>query len=237
MDKKIILLTTLFLLISVSSILGDQRIYVWTYEYKTMKRAEGEFEHYFTLSTPKLDKMEGQTSVEHQLELEVGMTDHFDFAIYQVLKQNPGDKLSFDSYKLRARYRFGEKDMFVVDPLIYLEYIGKPDFSKHKIEAKLILAKDFKKFNVAFNPYFEYEGYGTDWKFYPKYSLGFSYQFSKLFNLGVEFKGSEDGHYFGPTIAHGNKDFWFCFGSAIKFTEIRNNKPEFQLRLLTGIHL
>lgn len=86
-------IATLILIFSCPSY-SDQRIYVWTYEYKTMHRGEAEFEHYFTLSTPKLDKMEGQTSVEHQLELEVGMTDHFDFAIYQVLKQNPGDKLS-----------------------------------------------------------------------------------------------------------------------------------------------
>lgn len=103
--------------------------------------------------------------------------------------------------------------MYIVDPLIYLEYIGKPDFSKHKIEAKLILAKDFDNFNIAFNPYFEYEGYGLDWKFYPKYALGASYKFSDLLNLGVDFKGNENGHYFGPTIAHGSKKilggFWF----------------------------
>jgi len=202
-----------------------------------MHRGEAEMEHYFTLSSPKLDQMEGQTSIEHQLELEVGMTDHFDFAIYHVIKQNPNDKLAYDSYKLRARYRFGEKNQYVVDPLIYVEYIGKADFSKHKIEAKLILAKDFKNINVAFNPYFEYEGYGVSWEIYPKYTLGLSYRFSKLFNVGIEFKGGEDGHYWGPTIAHGNSDFWFSIGSAIKIGQIKNNKSEFQLRLLTGIHL
>lgn len=230
------IIAILFLLLNLPAH-SDQRIYVWTYEYKTMKRGEAEFEHYFTLSTPQIDKMEGQTSVEHQLELEVGMNDHFDFAIYQVLKQNPGEKMSYDSYKLRARYRFGEKNMYILDPLLYLEYIGKPDFSKHKIEAKLIIAKDYDNFNFAFNPYFEYEGYGTEWKFYPKYAFGMSYKISELLNLGVEFKGSEDGHYFGPTIAHGSEKLWISFGSAIKIGEIKNKKPEFQLRLLTGIHL
>lgn len=237
MKNLFLLIVALVLITSSQSIYSDQRIYVWTYEYKTMNRGEAEFEHYFTLSTPKLDKMEGQTFVEHQLELEVGMNDHFDFAIYQVFKQNPSDKLIYDSYKLRARYRFGKKGLYIVDPLIYLEYIGKPDLSKHKIEAKLILAKDFDNINVAFNPYFEYESYGTEWKFYPKYALGISYKLSELLNLGIEFKGSEDGQYFGPTIAHGSKNFWIGFGSAIKIGEIKNGKPEFQLRLLTGIHL
>ena len=83
------------------------------------------------------------------------MNERFDFAIYHQFEQQ--SVLRYKGYKLRFRYRIGEKNQYFMDPLIYFEYHGKPDFSKHEIETKLILAKETDKIIAAFNPVLEIE--------------------------------------------------------------------------------
>ena len=152
------------LIINVTDSFADNRRYVWTYEYQTLPAGKGEFEHYTTLSSLDMRHPKGNTTAEHQIELEVGMTDKFDFGIYQIFRQNPGEALSYEGYKLRSRYRFGERGEYFVDPLIYLEYKGKADLSEHEIEGKIIFAKDFGKINIALNPIFVYE-YENEWEY------------------------------------------------------------------------
>lgn len=215
--------------------LADKRNYVWTYEYQTMKRGEAEVEDYFTISTPDSGGFKGKAIVEHQIELEVGMTDRFDFAIYQIFRQKPDEPLKYEGYKLRWRYRFGEKNQYFLDPLLYLEYTGVPDFSEHKIEIKGILAKDWKRWNLALNPHMEWEREKGKWESNPGYAVGMSYGFHRLLRLGIEIKGSENGHYIGPVIAHGKGDLWVTLGSAFKISHIDAGKPEVQIRMLLGV--
>ncbi len=220
-----------------SGVSADQRSYVWTYEYKTVERGKAEVEVYFTLSTPDMGRLEGNVATEHQLELEVGMTDRFDFSVYQTFGQNPGESLKYNGFKLRTRYRFGEKDRFFVDPLVYLEYKGKPDFSEHGLELKLILARDIGRFNIALNPVLEFEREDDEWEFKPEYAVGSSFAITKLLRVGLEAKGSESGHYVGPVIAHGREDLWVALGSGIKVGDVDEGKPELRLRMLLGVGL
>jgi hypothetical protein len=217
--------------------LADKRSYVWTYEYLTMERGEVELEHYLTFSSPTSNSFEGVTSTDHNIEIEVGMTDRFDFSIYQVFKQTPESVLSYSGYKLRARYRIGEKNKYLMDPLLYFEYKGKPDFSDHSYEGKLILAKDFNNFNIAINPVFEMEYEHSEWESEIKYNVGMNYKIDGLLNIGIEARGSENGHYLGPVISHGTGKAWFALGSAIAITEIKNEKPEIMIRMILGINL
>ena len=216
-----------------SGALADQHSYVWTYEYKTMKKGEAEIEHYLTLSTPDRRHIEGTMSTEHQFELEVGMTDRFDFSIYQIFKQAPGEDLKYKGFKMRSRYRLGERGGYILDPLVYLEYKSVPDFSEHGIEFKLVLAKDIGRFNLSLNPVLEYER-EDEWEFESKYAMGMSYEFYQMLRVGLEAKGSESGHYIGPVISHGREDLWVALGSAFGIGEIEEGKPEFQIRLLMG---
>ena len=218
------------------SVMADQRSYVWTYEYLTVPRGEAELESYFTISAPDKDNLKGHTTTEHRLELEIGMTERFDFAIYQIFSQAPEEGLEYDGFQLRARYRIGEKGKYFVDPLIYLEYKGVPDFAEHALEAKLILAKDIGHFNIALNPILEVE-FGDENKIEPEYALGMNYRINNLFSLGIEAKGSADGHYVGPVIAHGKGRFWVSLGSAFNVGSVEEGKPEFQMRMLLGIGL
>lgn len=213
--------------------LADKRRYVWTYEYLTMDRGEGEIEQYLTFSSPDAGAQKGRTTSDLWLEYEVGMSDRFDFSVYNMFQQKPDQSLKYVGYKFRWRYRFGEKNRYLMDPLLYLEYKGKPDFSEHGVEFKLILAKDWGKWNTALNPYVELNR-KSQWKTTPKYAVGVSYQPHKLLSIGVEIKGSEKGHYWGPVISHGKGNLWIAIGSAFHMSDVKPGEAETQLRLIVG---
>ena len=124
-------------------------IYYW---YLTRKL---QFEHNYTTSHPNLLELSNGIKIGHQIELEIGMNERFDFAIYHQFEQYTN--LKYKGYKLRGRYRIGEKNMYLFDPVLYMEYHGKPDFSEHGIEAKLILAKEVGRLIASFNPVLEIE--------------------------------------------------------------------------------
>ena len=233
---KIKTIPIVFLAIA-SIIMGDNRFYVWTYEYKTMERGRAEFEHYLTFKAPKMDSLAGSVTTVHNIEFEFGMNDKFDFSIYQNFEQPAGGAFQYSGYKLRARYKFGGKNQYLMDPLLYFEYKGKPDFIKHVLEWKLILAKDFESFHYAINPVFEIEYEEGEREYELKYNAGSCYRINELLRIGLEIKGGKNGHYLGPVISHGKDTFWVALGSALAFTEIINNKPEFMLRMILGIHL
>jgi len=215
---------------------ADKRRYVWTYEYQTMERGEAEVEQYLTFSTPDAGAQKGNTTTKYELEYEVGMSDRFDFAVYNVFKQKPNQDLKYDGYKFRWRYRFGEKNRYVLDPLLYLEYKGKPDFSEHAVELKVILAKDKGKWNFALNPLVEWEREGK-WETLLKYTAGLSYQPVKLLSLGVEVKGSEKGTYWGPVISHGKGNLWMAIGSAFHIGKVDAGEPETEIRMIFGFEV
>lgn len=233
--KFIYIIIALVLLTNI--VRADKRSYVWTYEYKTMEAGEVEFEHYLTLSTPLSDSFKGVTTTNHNIELEIGMNDRFDFALYQVFSQTPSSSFLYKGYKMRFRYRFGEKGDYMMDPLLYFEYKGKPDFSEHGLEGKLILAKDIGKVNIALNPVLEFEYEDSGWESEIKYNAGISYKIGWLLRFGIEARGSKNGHYIGPVISHGTGKAWVAFGSAIAVTDIKNNKPQLMLRMIMGINL
>lgn len=233
--KFIYIIIALVLLTNI--VRADKRSYVWTYEYKTMEAGEVEFEHYLTLSTPLSDSFKGVTTTNHNIELEIGMNDRFDFALYQVFSQTPSSSFLYKGYKMRFRYRFGEKGEYIVDPLLYFEYKGKPDFSEHGLEGKLILAKDIGKVNIALNPVLEFEYEDSGWESEIKYNAGISYKIGWLLRFGIEARGGKNGHYIGPVISHGTGKAWVAFGSAIAVTDIKNNKPQLMLRMIMGINL
>ena len=213
---------------------ADQRSYVWTYEYRTVEKGRAEVETYLTFATPDMGDIEHTMVSEHQIELEVGMTERFDFSIYQVFAQAPDEAIKYKKFKLRSRYRIGEKGKYVVDPLIYLEYKGKPNFSEHGIESKLILAKDIGKTNISVNSIFEWER-DDEWEFELEYAAGGSYEINELLRAGLEAKGSKHGHYVGPVLSHGREDLWVSVGSAFKMGAVTEGRPEWQMRMVLGI--
>lgn len=233
--KFLILVALLLGILSIDS-KADHRNYVWTYQYMIMTPGEAEFENYTTFSTTDTEDFETTTATELNFELEIGMSDSYDFAVYQNFKQDPAGNFKYNGYKLRSRFKIGEKDQFFMDPLIYVEYKGKPNFSEHEFEVKLILAKDLGDFNIALNPYVEME-YEEEWEAKPKYAAGVSYLLSELLTVGIEAKGSENGHYVGPTISHGKENLWVAIGSLFEAGGLKAGESQFSVRFILGVGL
>ncbi|RMH69883.1 MAG: hypothetical protein D6675_11195 [Gemmatimonadetes bacterium] len=223
------------LLISLNWVHADQRSYVWTYPYISTEPGHAELEHYYTTTTPNLDQPEGTTTTEHQFEVEIGMNERFDVAIYQVFKQAPDDALKYNGYKLRCRYRLGERGKWFIDPQLYAEYKGKSDFHEHELEGKLILARDFDRWNIALNPVFEAEWEDSEWETETKLNAGISYHPTKLLAVGMELQTSEDATYLGPTISHGEDGLWVALGSAFAAGDVEEGAAEFKLRMILGV--
>lgn len=224
-------------LVSSQTLQADNRAFVWTYQYQTMEAGEAEFEAYTTFKSLLNPTMKGTTTAQHHFELEIGMNNRFDVGIYQVFEQAPEAALTYKGYQLRARYRLGKKDQYPMDPLLYFEYKGKPDFSAHTLEGKLILAKDIGKLHVALNPVIEIESEDGAWERKLEYKAGVSYRLRPLADLGLELQGGASGHYLGPVISHGRDKLYVALGSAFALGSVTEGKPRFMLRMIIGVGL
>ena len=195
MNKRIILAITMIWASNLFSAdaFADWRSYVWTYEYMTMRQGAKELEYYLTQQQPDLSQSKPNTW-KHYLELEYGISDHWDVALYQrFLQANTKSKSSFeyDGFKIRTRYRLAEKDQLPLDTLVYLEYIRDNESSKpHVLEAKLILAKDIGDFNIAYNQILKQE-LEADGKTEHEYAAGISYALRPRLKMGIAEKGNE----------------------------------------------
>jgi hypothetical protein len=212
---------------------ADKRKYVWTYEYLTMDRGEGEIEQYLTFSTPDSGAQGGKTTSEFQLEYEVGMSDRFDFLGLYCVQTEAGSGPQIRRLQVPVALSFRRQERLFYGPLLYLEYKGKPNFSENAVEFKVILAKDRGRWNLALIPYVEWARKG-EWDTIWKYATGVGYQPIKLLSLGVEFKGSEKGHYWGPVISHGKGNLWMAVGSVFHIGDVDDGEPETQIRMLFG---
>jgi hypothetical protein len=139
-------------------------------------------------------------------------------AIYQRWQQtNTEDKDTCDytGSKIRTRYRIAEKDELPVDIVLYAEYIlGDGPKNYDKFEGKLIFAKDFGQWNIAYNQIYETKtknGHGSE----HAYATGLRYEFSPTWKMGIESSGNytEDKYYLGPTVSWAAEKFWVNFGA------------------------
>ncbi len=232
---RVIVLMGLFLAVSGSSALADWRSYVWTYEYMTMAKGAKEIEYYFTTEVPKATAFNVNT-IKHWLELEYGITDRWDIAGYLQYKQTntkTKDDFNYDGFKIRTRYRFGEKEKYLLDPLVYFEFKkdDKGD-TPDKLETKVILAKDIRDFNFSYNQVLEtpIESHG---KSEHGYAAGISHSLTNRFKFGVESKGNytDDVYYLGPTVSMAQKRFWA--GAGVVWG-LNDRSDDIQTRVIVG---
>lgn len=240
MKMKRYVLSTFYLVLTLviaAPVYADWRSYVWTYEYMTLPKGMAEVEYYLTTQVPDTAES-GVNTWKHWVELEYGITNRWDVAIYQMWKQEntASDSASgYDGFKIRTRYKFGEKGKFFIDPELYFEYIRDNDLSEPNIgEVKLILAKSLGNFNISYNQIFERnleKGGSTN----HEYAVGVSYEFSPALTFGIESKGSysERGYAIGPTVSWINEKFWVALGAVFGLNE---RTDDVQTRMIVGIH-
>jgi len=238
MFKKIATVVTICL-VGVACIsenaLADRRSYVWTYEYQTMPKGMTEAEFYLNEEQKNIDKAKPNVW-KPQVELEYGVTDHFDVSMYQVFEQSNTDKSSdfkYNGFKIRTRYRVSERGSLPVDVLVYFEYIRPGDFKEpNELEEKLVLAKDIGNFNISYNQIFEQE-LESNGKAEYEYAAGISYEITPSFKIGIESKGNytDREYYIGPTIGWASSKFWVSAGIVAGLT---NQSDDMQARLIVG---
>lgn len=237
MRKYLLLTFGLFLALGITSnSYADRRSYVWTYEYQTMPKGMWELETYVTSEIPNMHKS-NINSVKPQLELEYGITDKWDVAMYQMWefknKRNENDS-EYKGFKLRTRYKIGEKGKFFVDPLLYFEYIRDDDFSKPNVgEVKLILAKDIGDFNVSYNQIIK-RNLDRRGKTDNEYATGISYAFTPGLRIGIESKGNypKEKYAVGPTLSYAFNKAFVALGTAFG---LNKRTDDLQTRMIVGI--
>src|SRR5213075_1724 len=120
---------------------ADRRDFVRAYQYATQPKGNLEFELWNDVDAPAAGGFD-QAVLTHRLELEYGVTDHWDMALYHVFEQAPGEGFHFDSWRLETRYRLAERGEWPVDVMLYLEAERPGDFTAPwELEEKLILAR------------------------------------------------------------------------------------------------
>lgn len=210
---------------------ADQRSYVWTYEYLTLASDSAEIEYYQTAVT-KDRQMDNSSDWQQQLELEYGITDHLDAALYQVYDQKEEDKMKYSGYKFRLRYRIAERNRLPVDMLLYAEHQEKVD-AKNVFEGKLILAKNIGKLNIAYNQIYK-NTYTSGDKADHEYAAGASYEVTPALSFGVESKGNyrTDKYAAGPTLSWSGGRIWANVGAVYGLNRRTNDR---EVRFLLGV--
>jgi hypothetical protein len=215
---------------------ADSRSYVWTYEYSTMPKGIAELEYYLTTDVP--DTGDSRVSTwQHQIELEYGLTDDWDIGLYQVFKDSHGtndeSSLEYEGFKIKSRYKLAKPGAFVVDPLLYVEYIRASDLDEPDVlEAKLVLARDLGNINVAYNAIVERELDG-DAETEHEYAAGVSYALTSGLSAGLEAKGSysEHEHAAGPVLSVETDKLWFTLGAVFG---LNDETEDLQARMIAG---
>lgn len=236
--RRTLSIILLIIILAVPSSFADRRKYVWTYGTGLMSPDESELEFYQTT------RIDDANSWEYRVELEHGISSRIDFSVYQIFTQADGSSFKWDAFQLRTRYRLAEPGTVSFDPVIYLEYNRKLDLSKqNKLEAKLLLAKDFEKVNLAINPVYEFFWAPGDPVHEVGIDVGLSYELSYKFTLGIEstsrhemLKDSSDesSSYFGPTISFASGSVYYTAGYAWGLTDDSNDA---RIRFILGAHL
>lgn len=235
---------------------ADRRAFVHTYEYMTIAGGDVELEVWNTQSRAGFGDDSGTSFFDLQLEIEYGITDHWDIALYQVIAQTDGptpmesEGLHFSETKLETRYRFAERGELPVDTVAYFE-IAKGFGETHwEFEPKIILARDFGRASVALNliPELELEeevdAMGEtelELEFEPGWALGATYELMPALKLGGETFGSlsSPGNnndlfwWIGPSVGWApSPKLWVAATAAVGLTD---NSDDLLVRFIVGL--
>ncbi len=204
------------------------RNYIFSQDYYTTTQGEVEVELYNDYDFSDLDNGDTHDS-KHQLELEYGLTDHLQIALYDVYTWDAAraDEWQRDMWKAELKYRLAEVGQWPVDVTLYTEYKapnGPRDRRSDAWENKLILAKHVGPVHLVTNLIAEKDlNTHGDWTF--EYTAGISHAFTPRITGFLEYKeelgGSHDVEWFA-----GHHKQQLLPGVAVTFTP--------HVRLLAG---
>lgn len=209
---------------------ADRRYYGETYTAQTAPRGSLDLELWSTFHDRPREG--GLHLWRHQVELETGITDRWDVAVYNIARQIQGKELEYEALKLETRYRLAEPGRWFVDPVIYLElkktFVDDRPFS---VEEKIILSKDVGRLNVALNLAAEQEFAGGKVEHEGEWALGASWEIVPAFRAGAEAFGTlaeeEEGGkdelraqaWAGPAVSIAVGRTWLVLATGVGLTD------------------
>ena len=206
---------------------ADRRTMIRAYEYMTQPQGNLELELWNDVSAPVAGGFD-QASTLQRIELEYGLTDHWDLALYHVFGQDPGASLRFDSWRLETRYRLFEKNVLPVDVMLYFEIERPANFTEPwVIEEKLILEKDFGRFALVANLAGEQKPFHGNQGYQWEIDAGARYEVMPQLRLGAEFWTiqetaagiTEGSYYLGPAVSFASSKLWVQLGAGFGIGE------------------
>jgi hypothetical protein len=233
---------------------ADLRSFTHTYEYATMPAHRTAVELWHTQTRATSDKM-SPNIYEGILEIEHGITDHWDIAFYTVLAQVSDDMLGdtglrLAEAKLETRYRLAERGELPIDTLLYFEVAKEFGESLYELEAKVIGARDFGDVTIAANAITEIvvgkDAAETEPEF--GWAVGATYPVHPKVRIGIETWGMiEEGEAYvsaGPAVSFAPaSNFWATLTFGFGVTEDAREEGEgadhgyFSGRVIVGLEL
>ena len=239
---------------------ADFKAFAHIYPYFTQPEGGREIEVWSGVETADLSNPSQTTLLEEQIEIEYGITDHWDASLYGVVEQTPPlspgvpAPLTFDRFQLETRYRFAEKGQWPVDTEVYAEVERPIDLSRpFELEVKLILAKDLHRFFIQAN-LIDSENLvgGTAFGYDLGLNLGVGYEIRPWIRVGVE--GLENYQlvsqnpgvtpqetiHVGPSVALASSRLWFVVTPAFRVygnDNIPNVGNDMRLLAIVGLPL
>ncbi|MGH8016463.1 MAG: hypothetical protein ACREBV_09745 [Candidatus Zixiibacteriota bacterium] len=232
------ILCTLLTITIYSNASADRRRFVWTYEPILQVPGGADLEFY---QTTRIDLTD---SWEYRIEIEHGLSNRWDFSVYQIFAQKEGESFKWDAFQLRTRYRISEIETVPFDPVLYLEYRRKVNSKEqNKFEGKLLLGKTFSQVSLAVNPVYEFFWAPGDPFHEIGIDVGLAYSPSYRISIGVEsttrhefVKSSVDetSSYFGPVVSLASGPIWYSAGYV---WGLNDDSEQARARFLMGVQL
>jgi hypothetical protein len=221
----------------------------FTYNYETLPEGQAEIEQYVDLTPVKAISTTSltaapvwYTATQFQTEVEYGVTDHLELAVYAAIAPTPSAAYAETAtltegtgLKERLRLRVADENVLPVDIALYGELVEYE--TEFEIEAKIILQKRFGDLRIAANLWAEREFYYSmnqqDWVINP--TLGVTYQITPVFHLGVDsWLRAEFPHpapqprpfnvgpheYVGPAVMFDFGKIWWSTGLYVRVDEV-----------------
>ena len=224
---------------------ADLRSFTYTYEYSTVPEGKTALELWHTQGRQTWDKNSAQF-YEQILEVEHGITDHWDIAFYTVFDQTAGggtlmsEPFHLGELKVETRYRFADRGEWPVDTLAYFEVSKAFGESLYELEGKVIVARDFDKLLVAANAITEIQLGRDAMETEPElgFAVGATYSAHPKVRIGAETWGAVEEEELklavGPAVSLApSPNFWVALTAGFGISEA----DKFSVRGIIGIEL
>lgn len=234
----------------VSSAQADGRKYTYVYETTTMPKGMVEYEQWVTWKTHKGNDS-GFDQLDFRHEIEFGVTDDFQLAIYlSDWRYKDGSSVEDDGSEWRDVAVEGIYSLMnPVTDVFGLGLYGEVKIGDEflELEGKVLLEKYFGLVNVAYNATIEAEWedshFGDDsGKF--QQVVGVSYEVKPQFSIGAEFlheikfpdwsSQDDDVVYLGPNFSWRKNKFFITVTPLFQLTT-NEDQADFQTRMIFGI--